>query len=330
MFIDVDNRCISCMNWQDGMMRSAADVSSRQLRAVIALARFRSFVAAAAFLGVSQPGLSRTVQRLERSLGVALFRRSTRLVSLTAAGRDFLPTAERLLNDLDRHLGRMRELADQQRGYVVVASLMSLAHRVLPAATAAYRRRFPGIDLYLREGVQDAIVADVRGAVADLGIGNVGDVAGPIVAEPLGDEPCHLVLPRRHPLAGRHVVSIADLEGEPLISMPPESGLRRLIDGAALAAGVRLHHAITLHQFGTLFDFVRSGLGVAIVPASAIPAHGDRALRVRRLARPAITRTVGILTLGDRALSPAAERFCEIFKAHYAATARRRPAGHRR
>src|SRR5262245_32108557 len=165
---------------------SAPDVSARQLRVVIALARARSFVGAAALLGLSQPALSRTVQRLERSLGVALFSRSTRLVSLTAAGREFLPTAERLLNDLDRQVGRMRELADQQRGFVVVASLMSLAYRVLPAATAAYRRRFPGIDLYLREGVQDTIVADVRGAVADIGIGNVADVTPPVVAEPLG------------------------------------------------------------------------------------------------------------------------------------------------
>jgi LysR family carnitine catabolism transcriptional activator len=300
-------------------MRSSAEVSSRQLRAVIALARFRSFVAAAASVGVSQPALSRAIQRLERLLGVALFRRSTRLVSLTAAGRDFLPAAERLLNDLDRHLGRMRDLADQQRGYVVVASLMSLAQHVLPAATAAYRKRFPGIDLYLREGVQDAIVADVRGAVADLGIGNVDDVTAPVVAELLGEEACHLAVPRRHPLAERPIVSIADLEGHPLISMPPESGLRRLVDSAALSVGVRLHHAITVNQFGTLFGFVRSGLGVAIVPASALPPRGEGALRIRRLARPAVMRRVGILTLGDRALSPAATSFRETFKAHYAA-----------
>jgi DNA-binding transcriptional LysR family regulator len=303
----------------------AADVSSRQLRVVVALARSRSFVGAAALLGLSQPALSRAVQRLERSLGVMLFSRSTRLVSLTAAGREFLPTAERLLNDLDRHLGRMRELAQQQRGYVVVASLMSLAYRVLPAATAAYRRRFPGIDLYLREGVQDAIVADVRGSVADIGIGNVGDVTAPVIAEPLGDEPCLLVLPCRHPLAGRRAVSIADLRGEPLISMPPESGLRRLIDGAALSAGVRLHHAITVHQFGTLFSFLRSRLGVAIVPASALPPGGDPALCIRPLAGPAVTRRVGILTLGDRVLSPAAASFREIFKAHYVAPTPRDP-----
>jgi DNA-binding transcriptional LysR family regulator len=305
-------------------MRASAEVSSRQLRAVIALAQFRSFVVAAASLGVSQPALSRAVQRLERSLGTALFSRSTRLVSLTAAGRDFLPTAERLLNDLDRHLGSMRELAEQQRGYVVVASLMSIAHHVLPAATAVYRRRFPGIDLHLREGVQDAIVADVRGAVADIGIANVSDVTHPVVAEPLGDEPCLLVLPRRHRLARQRVLSLADLQGEPLISMPPESGLRRLIDGAALSAGVRLHHAITLNQYGTLFSFVRSELGMAIVPAAALPPRGDRALRVRRLTKPAITRKVGILTLGDRVLSPAAASFREIFKAHYAATAEKR------
>jgi LysR family carnitine catabolism transcriptional activator len=311
---------------RDGAARAGpADVSSRQLRVVVALARSRSFIGAATLLGLSQPALSRAVQRLERSLGVSLFSRSTRLVSLTAAGRDFLPTAERLLNDLDRHLGRMRELADQQRGYVVVASLMSLAYHVLPTATAAYRRRFPGIDLYLREGVQDAIVADVRGSVADLGIGNVSDVAAPLVAEPLGEEPCLLVLPCRHPLAARRTVSIADLQGEPLISMPPESGLRRLIDSAALTAGVRLHHAITVHQFGTLLSFVRSRLGVAIVPASALPPRGDRTLCVRPLAGPAVTRRVGILMLGDRVLSPAAASFREIFKVHYAATAQGRP-----
>jgi len=307
-----------------GVMRSA-DVSSRQLRAVIALARHRSFVEAAAFLGVSQPALSRALQRLERSLGTPLFRRSTRAVSLTPAGRDFLPTAERLLTDLDRHLGHMRELADQRRGYVVVASLMSLAHHVLPAATAAYRRRFPGIDLYLREGVQDAIVADVRRSVADIGIANVGGVTDPVVTEPLGEERCVVVLPRRHTLARRRALSIADLAGEPLISMPPESGLRRLVDSTAVAAGVPLHHAITLHQFGTLFSFVRSGLGVAIVPVSALPPGGDRALRVRPLVGPALTRRVGILTLGDRVLSPAAASFREVFKARYALTMRGHP-----
>ena len=93
------------------------------------------------------------------------------------------------------------------------------------------------------------------------------------------------------------------------------------MDGAALSAGVRLHHAITLNQYGTLFSFVRSGLGVAIVPAAALPPRGDRALRVRRLVRPAITRKVGILTLGGRLLSPAAASFREVFKTHYAATA---------
>ena len=315
-------------------MRSSSDVSSRQLRAVVALARFRSFVEAAAFLGVSQPGLSRALQRLERSLGTALFRRSTRVVSLTAAGREFLPTAERLLGDLDRHLDHMRDLADQRRGYVVVASLMSLAYHVLPAATATYRRRFPGIDLYLREGVQDAIVADVRRSVADLGIGNVTGVTEPVAVEPLGEERCVVVLPRRHVLVRRRALSIVDLQGEPLISMPPESGLRRLVDGAALSAGVHLHHAITLHQFGTLFSFARSGLGVAIVPVSALPPGGDRALVVRPLVDDAVTRRVGILTLGDRALSPAAASFREVFKARYAAMVGGRvappPAGRRR
>jgi DNA-binding transcriptional LysR family regulator len=119
-------------------------------------------------------------------------------------------------------------------------------------------------------------------------------------------------------------VSLADLQGQALISMPPESGIRRLIDSAALSVGVRLHHAITLHQFGTLFDLVRAGLGLAIVPASVLPSRADRTLHVRKLAGAALTRRVGILTLGDRILSPAAASFRDIFRTHYSAAARER------
>jgi hypothetical protein len=71
-------------------------------------------------------------------------------------------------------------------------------------------------------------------------------------------------------------------------------------------------------------------IDVAIVPASALPHRGDRALPVRRLVRPAVVRKVGILTLGDRALSPAAASFREIFKTHFAATMQRRPTSRRR
>jgi DNA-binding transcriptional LysR family regulator len=79
------------------MRATLPDLSARQLEAVLALAEYGSFVAAAARLGISQPALTRLLKRLEASLGVRLFERSTRRVQITAAGREFAAVAERML-----------------------------------------------------------------------------------------------------------------------------------------------------------------------------------------------------------------------------------------
>src|SRR6478672_13626943 len=79
---------------------SFPDVTARQLRAVLAVAEYRSFIAAAAFLKTSQPALTRTIKQIEDVLGVRLFDRSTRRVEITAAGKEFVAVAERMLNDL--------------------------------------------------------------------------------------------------------------------------------------------------------------------------------------------------------------------------------------
>src|SRR5215470_4700158 len=118
------------------------DVTARQLRAVLAVAEYRSFIAAAAFLKTSQPALARTIKQIEGALGVSLFSRSTRQVSITDAGKEFAALAERLLTDLRIGVENMRELADRQRGQVIVSSIMSLAYVALPEIIAEYKRSF--------------------------------------------------------------------------------------------------------------------------------------------------------------------------------------------
>jgi DNA-binding transcriptional LysR family regulator len=110
-----------------------------------------------------------------------------------------------------------------------------------------------------------------------------------------------------------------------MISMPSDSGLRRTLDLAANDRGVVFNHSIITNQFGSLFDFVARGLGVAIVPASALP-EGGSAVAVKPL-RPAITRRIGILRLADKSLMPASQAFLEIFQPKFLAAARGRRAG---
>jgi len=285
----------------------APDLSTRQLRAVVALAENRSFVAAAVELKTSQPALTRTIQQVEALVGVALFSRSTRQVSVTPAGREFVALAERLLAEMRIGLAAMRDLADQRRGQVIIASIMSLGQGVLPALLAGYLSRFPGVEIQLREGVQGQVQEDVRAGLADFGLGYIEDLPPGFTTEPLAREEFHVVLPRDHPLAGQARVRLAALRGERLVSLPPESRTRRLLDGAAAAAGFSFGHGIAVNQFATLYALVRAGAGISVVPGGAGPLREDPELVFRPLAAPRLTRQVGVLRLAERPPSPAAE-----------------------
>lgn len=313
------------MNAATGPRTDIPNLSVKHLKAIVALARHGSFIAAATYLGISQPGLSRMIKQAEGLLGVALFARATRSVSQTDAGREFTPVAERLLGELSEQSRKLKVLDGQLRGQLIIASLMSISHHVLPAALVELRRRHPKVHIKIREGLGSAVQDDVRSGVADLGIGNVFGSDGDIAAEAVAREPCYVVLPRHHPMARAPSLSLRDLAAEPLISMPTDSGLRRTIDVHAGERGLALNHSIETNQFGSLFDFVASGLGVSIVPAAALPRADKQPIVVRRL-RPAITRRIGILRLAGRPLSPVPSAFLEIFRPRFFAAIRQHGA----
>jgi DNA-binding transcriptional LysR family regulator len=134
------------------------DLSSRQLRAVVAVAEHRSFIAAAAALRISQPALTRTIQQTEAALRVELFSRTTRQVTATAAGKECVALAERLLNDLRIGIGNMRRRGGVERGQLIVSSVLPFAGEPLPDLLAQYGSRHPGIELHLREGMHGTVM----------------------------------------------------------------------------------------------------------------------------------------------------------------------------
>ena len=293
---------------------SLPEVNSRQLRAVLAVAEYRSFIAAAAFLKTSQPALTRTIKQIEGALGASLFSRSTRQVSITEAGKEFVALAERLLNDLKIGVENVRELAEQRRGQIIVASIMSLAHVALPRIIAEYNRHFPGIEIHLREGVQGNVQDDVRSGLADFGLGYVADMPEPFTTESLGTEAFYVVLPSQHRLARAKEIELKVLKDATLVSLPTDSRTRRIIDGAAATAGFTFRNAVTVNQFATLYSFVRNGVGLTVVPEGARPPAHDPELVSRQLIRPRVSREIGIVRLRGRELTPAAAGLLALVK----------------
>src|SRR5262249_744149 len=178
---------------------------------------------------------------------------------------------ERLLGELLQQSQKVRELDGQMRGQLIISSLMSISHRVLPAALVTFRKKHPKMHVQIREGLTSAVHEDVRSGIADFGIGNAIDLAEGAVAESIVHEACYVVMLKSHRLSALSVGSLKDMGDGPMLPMAGDSGLRRTLDVPASDRGVIFNHSITTNQFTSLFDFLSRGLGIAIVPASAVP-----------------------------------------------------------
>jgi DNA-binding transcriptional LysR family regulator len=293
------------------------DLTSRQLETVLALAKYESFIATATSLKTSQPVVTRTVKHVEEVLGVKLFDRNTRSVQITAAGKEFVGVAARMLNDLKITLQSMRELSDQRRGQIFVSSIMSVANGKLPKLLSKYRLTYPGIELHVRDGVHGTVIEDVRSGAADFGIIYLDDLPDPFLSSPLGKEEFTVVLPRGHHLSGKRSLSLSDLKEAPLVSLPSDSRTRRVIDSAASSLGLTLNHVVTVSQFATMLGFVRAGTGLAIAPLSGVASFLGKELRAVPVKGRPLARELGLIVLKDREPSPAASGLMSLVRMNW-------------
>jgi len=146
------------------------DVSLRQVRSFLAVARVKSFTGAASVLHVTQPALTVQIRRLEEALGVTLFDRDTRSVELTRVARDLLPPFERALQDFDAAVGSARDIATQARGIVRLAALPSVAAGILPDAILQFRQQRPNVMFDLRDVIAGQVLTLVQSEQVDFGV----------------------------------------------------------------------------------------------------------------------------------------------------------------
>lgn len=295
------------------------DIRARELLTVMALAEYGSFVAAAAYLKTSQPALTRTIKRVERVLGVTLFARNTRRVEITAAGREFVAVAERMLNELQVTVRNLSEVTNEQRGRITVATYSAFAVNPLPYLVKRYRETRPLIEVRIREGRQSEIVEDVRNGAADFGIGYVNALPDLMEATVLKKEPLHVLIPTSHPLAAkkRPKIRLAELKDEALVSAPNDTYLRRLTDAAAMSAGFSLHHSVTVDRLLSVLHHVMAGVGIGILPAGCIPSiQWGEGFHAALLVEPSLTVTVGLITSRSRYMTPAAAGMVALLREH--------------
>jgi DNA-binding transcriptional LysR family regulator len=291
------------------------NITLRQIQAFKTVAEFGSFTRAAERLKVAQPALSLSIRELERELNLRLFDRTTRRVELTAAGREFLQSADKLLADLDRAVRDARDLSEMKRGRIVVAAPPLLAAMIVPAAIAAYNVAHPGIDVGLVDVRNDQILDRLRAGEADLAIGTFDERADGIRREVLAQDMLALFCAPSSPLAKKRRVRWADLAGQKLIMLTRDSSIRALTERTLAQAGhdpgKPLHE---VSQMTTAVMLVEAGLGVTVLPAYAWSFARGRDVVSRPLTDPQVTRNIYLIQPDGRSLSPAAEGFARTLR----------------
>lgn len=201
------------------------NVTLKQIRAFVTVAQAGSFTAAASRLHLTQSAVSVLISELEEQFGLRLFDRTTRLVQLNDAGRDFYPAAEKMLADLANAISGSRDLVAKKRGRVAVAATPLMAAILLPKAIAQYTAIYPGISVILHDTAAEQIQPKVRDGEVDFGIGTFAKSWRELVAEPLMVDTLVLACPAGHPLAGKASVAWRELAGYPFISLARDNSV---------------------------------------------------------------------------------------------------------
>jgi LysR family carnitine catabolism transcriptional activator len=286
------------------------NLSTRQLRAFIALAEERSFTRAAALTHLSQPAFSALIRSLEETLGQRLFERSTRHVDLTTEGREFEASARRVLAEFDGAVAGARDYAARRRGRVSIALLPSLAAGWLPAVLAEFHAAYPGIELEVADVLSEDCITRVRSGRADFAIAATRADTPELRAEPFCSDRFHLVCPAAHPLAKKAVLRPADLAGVPFIHLSRTSSVRQYFDAAVHPQ--TMNTLMEVDQLATVTGMVRAGLGVSVVPSLTLFHFQDPQVVTRPLAWPSLTRRIYLVLRKDRGLSIAAQALHDL------------------
>jgi DNA-binding transcriptional LysR family regulator len=288
------------------------DLTVQQLRIVVTVHDAGSFTAAAAALLQAQSSLSRTVLEVERRLGVALFDRTTRRLSPTAEGREFVAIARATLAVFDANLRHFAGFLDGRRGRVRVATLPSLAAILLPAVVSSYQREHPDVELSIEDALAAEVLARVRTGVVDFAVTVVSATTEPIddlAVTPVATDRFCCVFPPGHAFAACAEVSWSDLVPEAFIAFDRTTSIRQHLDRAFAESGGRPRNAIEARNISAVAGLVAAGLGVSAVPGLVLPLTSFAGLEYRPLGSPRVERRIAVVRVPHRPLSPAAAAF---------------------
>jgi DNA-binding transcriptional LysR family regulator len=292
-------------------------VELRHLRYFLSVCRSGSFTKAAAELRIAQPALSRQIQDLEAEIGVDLFRRGTRGVTLTVEGELFQREADRLLQDAGESVRKVRALARVEFGELHVGYSPSPTSEILPPALMEFRKANPGVKVILHDLAGDKLCAALREGSVELAVTprHPREEGLGIIFEELLRYRLGAAVHPGHRFAGLKSISVKKAAAEPLIVLRRReySAYHGLLE--RLFSPLKLHPNIVAEcdSVSSLITEVKGGRGIAVVVEVVGQGAGDRLIYVPFSASK-VTYQIGICRATNGELTPAGERFCAALR----------------
>lgn len=284
----------------------------RQLSYFVAVAEERQFTRAAIRVSVAQPAVSHQIRRLEAELRETLFHRDQRTARLTQAGEELLPHARAAIAALERGRDAVASLHGLLRGTLKVGVVRAPVDRRIFGVLGDFHRAHPAVEIILTEHHNERLhEALARGDADAAFIGITGEPLPPHVrARVIATEPLVLAVRPDHPLSLRSSVSFGRLREYPLITLTRGSGLRTVLENACRKAGFAPRITAETGELGSLVELAAEGLGVALLPRSAV-APGETRIAVLELTRPRLQRRAA-LAWNETTISPAGRGFLAL------------------
>jgi DNA-binding transcriptional LysR family regulator len=285
------------------------------LQAFLSVAERGSFRRAASHLNLSQTAISHRMKKLEEELGLKLFARTTREVSLTKAGLELIEKAKGAVAGLELSLDEVRRQGANRKSRLSIACLPAFALYWLPPVLGRFNRLQPDIQVRIHEVSSLEIANLLLGDEAEFGLSVVSTNRWDLDVESLiKSDPIVLACPARHPLARRKSVRWRDLGGVPLIRIGTNTSVRPLIDDALGPGRDELDWRYEVQRVETAVELTAAGCALTLVPRSnvALRAHENIVARVVR--SPVVTCAFGLVTRRGVPLSPIAETFCSLLR----------------
>jgi LysR family transcriptional regulator, hydrogen peroxide-inducible genes activator len=280
-YLDLELKVI-CPTTLIGMTDKSYQPTIAGLRAFVAVAEKQHFGSAATTLGVSQSTLSQALSALETGLGVQLVERSTRRVFLTAEGRQLLPHAQGVIEAATAFAAAAVGASDPLQGSIRLGLIPTVAPYVLPTLLAGMADRLPALTLRVIEDQTERLLTGLREGSLDAALIALPAEAGGITEIPIYDEDFVLALPPGHPLAGKRRVPPAALAQLPLLLLDEGHCLR--------------DQALDVCHKATAVQCVTGGLGVTLIPQSAVPVETARSrLELAYFTAPRPGRRIGLV-----------------------------------